>query len=179
MRKLRIVLLSGPFKVGKSTVTGELVKEYGFRKISSSDYLRTLTPSLSQLDDAQVRLLLQEKGDDLDTQTDYLWVVDPVAASAIKQMPENSDWLIDAVRKRRQVEHFRAQFGAAVAHFHLVAPDAILKARSGLSDEAYELAINHSNEINSRALKDIADRVFDTSLQSPQQIAELIVKGDG
>lgn len=178
MGQLRIVLLSGPFKVGKSTVTTQLVKNYGFRKISSSDYLRTLTPDLAQLEDAQIRLRLQEKGDELDTQTDCLWVVDPVAVTAIEQMPETSDWLIDAVRKRRQIEHFRARFGTAVAHFHLIAPDAILKARSGLTDQAYELAINHPNEINSRALKEIADRVFDTTLRSPQQIAEQIVKGD-
>lgn len=178
MGQLRIVLLSGPFKVGKSTVTAELVNAYGFCKISSSGYLRTLTPDLAQMDDAQVRLRLQEKGDALDAQTDCLWVVDPVATSAIAQMPKTSDWLIDAVRKRRQIEHFRARFGAAVAHFHLVAPDAILKKRSGLSDHAYELAINHANEISSRALKEMADRVFDTTLQSPQQIAEQIARGE-
>lgn len=58
MEELRIVLLSGPFKAGKSCVTAELVKAYGFQKISSSDYLRTLIPDLAQLDEAETRLRL-------------------------------------------------------------------------------------------------------------------------
>jgi hypothetical protein len=175
--KLRIVLLSGPFKVGKSTVTSELIQEHGFRKISSSDYLKTITPGLVELDAAQVRFRLQEKGDQLDVDTDYMWVVDPVAVSAIEQAPDIRGWLVDAVRKSRQIEHFRARFGSAVTHVHLHAPDTTLRERSGYSDEAYRLAISHPNEINSRALKEIADRVFDTSVQSAQNIAEEIVYG--
>lgn len=178
MEQTRIVLLSGPFKVGKTSVTNELAKEYGFRKISSSDHLRKMIPDLGLLDEAQARLRLQEKGDELDTQTDYLWVVDPVAVRAIAQTPDVSKWLVDAVRKSRQIEHFRAKFGTAVTHYHLISPDAVLKARSGLSDADYEVAIKHPNEINSRALKELADRVFDTTLQSPQQIARQIANGD-
>lgn len=176
MRKLRIVLLSGPFKVGKSTLTGELVNTFDFRKVSSSDYLRTLVPDIADLDDAQLRLRLQEKGDQLDAETDYMWVIDPVTLSAITRTPETVNWLVDAVRKKRQVEHFRERFGSAVTHVHLVAPEATLQARSGLTEEAYKRAISHSNEINSRSLEKIADEVFDASLQTSQQIAAKIAK---
>lgn len=178
MEKLRIILLSGPLKVGKSTLTAEMVKTFGFCKISSSDYLRTLVPNLAQLNEAQVRLQLQEKGDQLDADTDYMWVIDPVATSAIAQSPDTSDWLVDAVRKDRQVEHFRARFGSAVTHVHLLAPEAVLRARSGLTDRAYEQAISHPNEVSSRAVGEIADQIFDTSLQTPRQIAVKIAKED-
>lgn len=171
MRKLRIVLLSGPFKVGKSTVTGELIHQFGYLKISSSDYLRSLSPGAEQLDIAEARLLLQETGDELDRQTNFRWVVDPVATSAIAGTPDASNWLFDAVRKRRQVEHFRESFGRAVMHVHLTAPDDVLRSRSGLTEAAYNTAIAHPNEISARSLGDIADRVFDTTLLTAYEIA--------
>lgn len=179
MRKLRIVLFSGPFKVGKSTVTGELFQQFGYSKISSSDYLRSLTPGLEQLDIAQVRLRLQEKGDELDRQTDFCWVVDPVATSVIANAPKVSAWLFDSVRKRRQVEHFRERFGSAVIHIHLTAPDDVLRTRSGLSETAYTAAISHSNEVNARSLGNIADQVFDTTLHTAHEIAAQISKVGG
>lgn len=179
MGKLRIVLLSGPFKVGKSTVTGELVQRFGYLKISSSDYLRSLTPGVEQLDIAQARLRLQQTGDELDRQTDFRWVVDPVAASAVANAPANSAWLFDAVRKRRQVEHFRAKFGSAVMHVHLTAPDDVLRTRSGLTEMAYSTAIAHSNEVNSRSLIDMADRVFDTTFHTAHEIATQVAQAGG
>ncbi|WP_312348023.1 hypothetical protein [Stenotrophomonas acidaminiphila] len=179
MGKLRIVLLSGPFKVGKSTVTGELVQQFGYLKISSGDYLRSLNPDVEQLDIAQARLLLQEAGDALDRQTDFRWVVDPVATSAIANAPGAFTWLFDAVRKPRQVEHFREKFGSAVMHVHLTAPDDVLRSRSGLTETAFITAIAHSNEVNSRSLGDMADRVFDTTSLTAQQIATQIAQAGG
>ena len=176
MADLRIVLLSGPFKVGKSALTTELSKALGFRKISSSDYLRTLIPNLGSLDPAQIRSLLQEKGDELDRQTDYRWIVDPAATTVIEQFPQTRGWLIDAVRKHRQVEHFRDRFGSAVEHIHLIAPEAVLLARSGYSQQEYEAAIAHPNEVNSRNLGEIADRMFDTTEHTPQEIATLVAR---
>jgi adenylosuccinate synthase len=179
MGKLRIVLLSGPFKVGKSTITGELVQQFGFLKISSGDYLRSLNPDVEQLDIAQARLLLQEAGDALDRQTDFLWVVDPVATSTIANAPYASTWLFDAVRKPRQVEHFREKFGSAVLHVHLTAPDDVLRSRSGLNETAFITAIAHSNEVNSRSLGDMADRLFDTTSFTAHEIATQIAQAGG
>lgn len=174
MGNLRIVLLSGPFKVGKTTLTGELIESFGFRKISSSGYLRQLVPGIELMDEAASRRPLQEKGDQLDIETDYNWVVDPVAVNAIANFSENENWLFDAVRKPRQVEHFRARFSNAVTHVHLTAPEATLKARSQLTDAEYSRDISHPNEIAARSLDKIADLVVDTSLCTPQQIARLI-----
>jgi len=179
MGNLRIVVLSGPFKVGKSTVTGELTQKFGYLKISSSDYLRSLSPGVEKLDLAQARLRLQEAGDELDRKTDFRWVVDPVATSAVGNAPDAFNWLFDAVRKRRQVEHFREKFGSAVLHVHLTASDDALRSRSGLSDTAYGIAASHPNEVNARSLIDIADRVFDTTLQTAHEIAAQITQAGG
>lgn len=169
-----IVLLSGPFKVGKSTLTSVLVESFGFQRISSSGYLRSLIPDLDESNLAKTRLRLQEKGDQLDLETDYRWVVDPVTTSTIDQSPQVNGWLIDAVRKQRQVEHFRERFGSAVVHIHLIAPEEVTQARSGLSQDAYQSAIAHPNEVSARNLGEIADRVFDTTAQTPHQIATRI-----
>lgn len=179
MGKIRIVLLSGPFKVGKSTITRELVDKFGFFKISSGDYLRSLMPGLEHLDIAQTRLRLQETGDELDKQTDFRWVVDPVATSAVSDTPDASVWIFDAVRKRRQVEHFRERFGSAIVHVHLMAPDGVLLIRSGLTETTYQGAIAHPNEVNARALGDIADRVFDTTLHAAHDIAAEVAQIGG
>lgn len=176
MDKLFIILLSGPFKVGKSTLTTELEKSFSFRKVSSSGYLRALIPNIDQLNEAESRLQLQEKGDQLDIDSDYMWVIDPVTTSVIAQNPNNLNWLVDAVRKKRQVEHFRERFGSSLTHVHLTAPEAILRSRSSLTDEVYERAINHPNEVNARALGKFADQVFDTSKHTPQQIAARLAK---
>lgn len=176
MGKIRIVLLSGPFKVGKSTVTGELVQQFGYLKISSSDYLRSLNPGLEKLEISEARLRLQESGDELDRQTDFGWVVDPVATSAVASAPDASTWLFDAVRKRRQVEHFREKFGSAVMHVHLTAPDDVLRVRSGLTHTAYNAAIIHPNEVNSRSLFNVADLIFDTTLHTAYEIAAQIAQ---
>jgi len=177
MENLRIVLLSGAFKSGKSTVARELVHEFGYLRISSSDYLRSLSPDVEQLDIAQARSRLQETGDELDRTTDFRWVVDPVATSALASAPGVSAWLFDAVRKRQQVDHFRERFGSAVIHVHLTAPDDVLRSRSGLSEMAFNTAIAHSNEVSSRSLIDMADCVFDTTSRTAHQIAIQFARG--
>lgn len=174
MGAFRIVLLSGPFKVGKSTITTELVENHGFKKISSSAYLKQLTPEVRLLSEAESRPLLQRKGDELDVTTDYLWVVEPVTTTAIADSPNHTKWLFDAVRKKRQVEHFRCFFGAAVAHVHLTAPEATLFKRSQLSKHDYARDTRHPNEISSRSMIEIADLVLNTSELGPQQIANII-----
>ncbi|PPT57866.1 hypothetical protein XarbCFBP8138_03270 [Xanthomonas arboricola] len=135
-----------------------------------------MIPNIDQLNEAESRLQLQEKGDQLDIDSDYMWVIDPVTTSVIAQNPNTLNWLVDAVRKKRQVEHFRERFSSSLTHVHLTAPEAILRLRSGLTDEAYERAINHPNEVNARALERFADQVFDTSKHTPQQIAARLAK---
>lgn len=45
---------------------------------------------------------------------DFRWVVDEIATPSILMKPHQRRWLLDAVRKHRQVEHFRNCFSDAI-----------------------------------------------------------------
>ncbi|WP_233842831.1 AAA family ATPase [Dyella sp. 2HG41-7] len=171
----RLLLLSGAIGAGKTSVACALMNRYAFRKVGSSDYLKSLIPPDELKEGDELRLQLQELGDRLDEQTDYLWIVDPVAISTIQKQASVTRWLIDAVRKERQVEHFRQQFGASVRHVHFTAPDALLRARYTGRGISYDQAVDHPNEVNARQLGKIADVLIDTSVLDPHTIANRIV----
>lgn len=162
-----VLLLSGPVSVGKTTLRDSLMAAYGFGAIRSSGYLRELAAKQAG---GTGRLDLQELGDRLDEQTDYRWVVDAVAVPAMAVHPAIGRWLFDAVRKKRQVEHFRAAFGHAVFHLHLDAPETVLRERyeQRLLEQgqpvsgAYDSAVAHDNEQQSRAMIHLADATVQT-----------------
>jgi len=162
-----VLLLSGPVSVGKTTLRDSLMAAYGFGAIRSSAYLRELAAKQAG---GTRRLDLQELGDRLDDQTDYRWVVDAVAVPAMTAEPAIGRWLFDAVRKKRQVEHFRAAFGHTVFHLHLNAPEAVLReryeqrllAQGQPVSGAYDSAVAHDNELQSRALIHLADATVQT-----------------
>lgn len=172
----RLILLSGAICAGKTAVATALKELSGFHKIGSSDYLRAY--GREQLP-AESRLELQELGDLLDRETDFLWLVRDVAIPAIEAAPSVANWLLDAVRKPRQVEHFRTHFGPAIRHIHLTAPEDVLMARYATRPDAsqttYEQAIGHSNERTSRSLINAADDVFDTSRMEANEIAAVVM----
>lgn len=171
----RILLLSGAQAVGKSTVASALRDTYGFSPISSSGYLRQIS------DEKRVdanRLNLQEIGDALDEETDFEWIVAGVAGPLVMAHPHVHYWLVDSVRKHRQVHHFRAKFGEAVRHVHLRAPEDVLRSRYQLRAESYdtpyEARVLHPNEVSARSLYATADASFDTTVSPAPQIAESI-----
>jgi len=177
-----VLLLSGPVSVGKTTLRDLLLAHHQFRAIRSSEYLRGLADSQ---DAGTGRLDLQELGDGLDLNTDYRWVLDDVAAPAMAASPHVRRWLFDAVRKQRQVEHFRAAYGASVFHLHLNAPEGVLRARyerrlaekSEPVEGAYDRAIAHDNERQSRALIHVADAVVETHPRDGAQVlADAVAK---
>ena len=169
----RLLLLSGAIGAGKTSVAKALIGAHGYKKIGSSDYLKSLIPvnELKQGDD--LRFQLQELGDQLDNQTDYLWIVNPVATQTIAAAPDVTLWLVDAVRKKKQVEHFRREFGARVLHVHIQAPENVLRSRYGQNGN-YDQAVTHPNELSARSLSEIADRVIDSSTAVPEVLATTV-----
>lgn len=176
---VRIVLLSGPLAVGKTAVAEALRDRGGLKKISSSGYLRRLAAERSLPD---TRENLQQLGDLLDQQTDYVWLVDDVAVREIADDASQFDWFVDAVRKEQQVRAFRSRF-SDVLHVHLTAPEDVLRsrflsrARDGdevHNDGAYERCVDHPNEQSARALDRVADLVIDLSVNGPGEAAEII-----
>ncbi|AVR08429.1 hypothetical protein GNZ25_27275 [Burkholderia thailandensis] len=173
----RLLLLSGAMRAGKSSVAHALKENYSFSGISSGGYLRTCGKPDAVLN---LRSWLQETGDQLDIETDFAWVVDSVAVPAIAASPSVENWLFDAVRKPRQIEHFRARFGQIVRHVHLSASEDILRERYAVGAApsgaaAYVTAITHANEIAARSLGTIADEIFDTTTVTANDIAAQII----
>ena len=174
-----LVLLSGPIAVGKTSVRQELLATYGFDYVRSSMYLKELANAQGQGDK---RASLQDLGDRLDRETDYRWVLDNVARPGFAASPKQKSWIVDAVRKRRQVEHFREAFGALVLHVHLTAPEDVLQQRyaarltNARDATPYAAAIQHENEVASRGLVEIAELALDASRLTPQEMAQLIAK---
>ncbi len=175
------MLLSGPIAVGKSAIATELINVYNFATIKSGGFLADLA---KQQDMPVNRETLQQLGDTLDTQTDYRWLIDEVATPAIKAKPSADEWLLDSVRKERQVQHFRAHFKAAVAHVHLTAPESVLRERYAkrlellghyLGSTPYDVVTQHPNETSARSLSSIADFTVDVAEMLPSQAAALVV----
>lgn len=175
-----VLLVSGPIAVGKTSFANELIETSSFKKIRSGDFLSQLATARGSRSD---RTGLQELGDSLDVETDYRWVVESVAGPLIAADVPQRLWLFDAVRKQRQVEHFRARFEVDVFHVHLIAPEEVLRARyeerrrrgdDYLGSATYDEVVRHPNEIEARSLGDIADLRLDTHANSPAALGDAV-----
>lgn len=177
-----LLLFSGPTAVGKSEVAKVLIGKHQFKSLGSGSYLKGRAHAKGL--DAS-RTGLQHLGDSFDVDTDYRWIVDDVAVPGIKANPAQAFWLLDSVRKKRQVEHFRNAFGDAALHVHFVAPEEVLQKRyderiaaGGEYDgnTPYAVAKNNPNEVSSRSLEEIAEVVLDLTKSSPEEAAAEILK---
>jgi len=173
----RLLLFSGPMACGKTSISEVLQARYGFFPVSSGAYLRAeLTARYQMLD----RHNLQELGDALDKETDFSWLIESVAIPAITARPDVENWLVDAVRKPRQVELFRNRFTDAVKHVHVVVSEAVLKQRYASRNPhhlpQYETDVSHPNEQCARSLASLADQILDTEGLTPSDIADQIIQ---
>ncbi len=176
------MLLSGPIAVGKSAVANALINRHRFASIRSGQYLRALATMHGK---GHSRTDLQELGDELDNKTDYAWLVNDVAVAALHAMPGQDRWLLDCVRKTRQIAHFRERYGAAVLHIHLTAPEELLRARyeeriaaggEYAGNTPYPVAATHPNELSARGLIELADLTIDLHRTAPDQAAITIAE---
>lgn len=173
----RLLLLSGPMASGKTSVSAALQEHYGFVPISSGAFLRGQLVARNEPID---RHHLQELGDALDRATNFSWLIDSVARPAIDAQLHADNWLLDAVRKPRQVELFRQHFADTVRHVHIVAPESVLQQRyaeRGVDYLAqYQKSVLHPNEQSARSLAGLADQVLDIEAFTPLEIADQILK---
>lgn len=172
----RLLLISGPMASGKTSVSAVLQEFHGFVPVSSGYFLRAQLAARNEPTD---RHTLQELGDSLDRTTDFSWLIESVAIPALEARPDVDNWLLDAVRKPKQVELFRLRFGNAVRHVHIVAPDSVLSQRyaaRGISHlEDYQANVLHPNEQSARSLAGFADKIMDTEEHTPLEIADQIM----
>ncbi|MCQ9390180.1 AAA family ATPase [Pseudomonas viridiflava] len=173
----RLLLLSGPMASGKTSVSIALQEYFEFLPISSGAFLRGQLAARNEPPD---RHNLQELGDSLDRATNFSWLIESVAKPAIDGRPDADNWLLDAVRKSRQVELFKLHFAGVLMHVHIDAPESILQQRyaeRGPSHLAeYQASVGHPNEQNARSLGRMADKVFDTGAHTAAEIASQIME---
>jgi adenylosuccinate synthase len=161
-----VVLLTGRIASGKTTLSDELVKRFGFRSFKTKDWINRLSENVEQ-----GRLALQSYGELLDRRTKGAWV----CGELIKDLNGLGDYdglvVVDAVRVVEQIDAIRNAFGPRVIHIHLSAPEKVLEKRfkqrrgKGGFKEAgsYEEVRNNKTEADVEKLTSIADVVIDTS----------------
>ena len=173
----RLLLLSGPMASGKTSVSAALQEHSGFFPISSGAFLREQLIARNEPID---RHHLQELGDALDRITDFSWLIESVARPALDVRPHVENWLLDAVRKPRQVELFRCHFAESIRHVHIVATEPVLQKRyaeRGPNHLAeYFASVSLPNEQSARSLASLADKILDTEELTPIEIADQILK---
>ncbi|MBI5127871.1 MAG: hypothetical protein HZA66_00370 [Rhodopseudomonas palustris] len=159
-----------------------LVKEHGFRRLGSGQYLSELAIEQGK---GTSRAELQELGDTLDAATDYRWVIDEIVRGQTAAEPKHDSWLFDSVRKTRQLFHFKQIYQRLAYHAHLTAPDEVLQRRyeerlvqggEYVGTTPYSIARYHPNELESRRLIEAADIVVDVSSASPLEVVTDILK---
>lgn len=179
MGQSHLILLSGAVTAGKTRIAGLLEREHGFSRVSTSGHLKAMA---ARLGIAVNRVAMQDLGDREDVESDFTWPV-TVAKAQMAASP-GPLWLLDAVRKRRQVQHFRAQIPGNVLHVHAWAPEAVLRARYEArraageeygEDGTYDDFVGRPNEVESRSLIELADMTLDTSIRSTEDAVRLIL----
>jgi adenylosuccinate synthase len=120
-----IVLISGRLCTGKTGLAVALEAEFNYSQIKSSDLVVAEAAKRGLPND---RKSLQKLGDDLDRETNGKWLYDLVLAEAAK-LGGDGKVVVDNVRTRAQLEHFRNYHDCKVAHVHLYAPMEELRRR--------------------------------------------------
>jgi len=122
--KQKIILISGRICTWKSKLANKLDVKRGQYRISTSSILKEIA---NKDGDPTDRKSLQKLGDRFDIDTDYKWVFDAVSNEASK----NSDvkcFVVDHIRHKEQLLHFRKQNNFEIVHVHLFADPAFLES---------------------------------------------------
>ncbi len=168
----QIVALSGPVTAGKSTLAESLVARFGYQRVRTRELLRKIIDAPDHI----ARRQLQAAGAQLDRRTGGRWVADQLERD-IRQEPEESLIVVDAVRIQEQVEALYRAYGAKVVHLHLTAPPDELERR--YSERSQETAGELASYAQVRAdpteaavgdLELTADVVIDTARSTPSDV---------
>lgn len=137
----KVVLISGRICTWKTDLSKKLEQRRGFERLSTSEYLSGLARERGLKDD---RTSLQRLGDEVDHETDFAWVY-KLVEEELRSRSSSKPIVVDHLRHRQQVEHFRSQNTHDVLHIHLYAEEKFLRsefdkrqqAKAGLDNEYY------------------------------------------
>ena len=124
----QVVLLSGPIASGKTTLARLLADRFGFRVVSTREFLLRHV--------GEDRRSLQAAGVSMDDTTGGSWVRDGLVRLR-KQYSSEVSFVVDSVRTLDQIRWVRDAFGGSVTHVHLVADVDVLSDRYNTRFEGY------------------------------------------
>ena len=166
---MRLIVLSGPIGVGKTTFGDSLVELFGAKRLSTRQWLLANTGCEND------RGSLQQAGASQDIATGGAWVVKVVDKAMVGGVGDLL--LLDAARIAGQVQALRARYGDDVFHIHLYADSAELERRyatrkSELKEyTTYAEAHCHGTEARVGTLGASADVVLNTEHSGPETLA--------
>jgi adenylosuccinate synthase len=164
---MQIVLLSGRVSSGKSTLSEQLLTQFGFEVLKTKELIKRLAQKKLGTELERDRKAMQRFGERLDNETEGKWVRD--ALMNLVRGP-NQRVIVDSVRISKQIRAIRKSYGFAVVHIHLTAPEDVLAKRyserkgTGFRElKSYSEVKRDPTEAKVKDLKDVADVVIDTA----------------
>jgi adenylosuccinate synthase len=160
----KIVLLSGPISVGKTTLADELCAHLNMDIFKTREVLERE----GIVNRFKNRKSLQQAGEHLDKMTRGAWVRDELV-KWLNSHPDIRSVVVDSVRILDQINVIRRAFGPKVIHVHLTAPIKDLERRFSKRIKVgreikttYAKAHEDPTEKQVESLKSFADIVIDT-----------------
>lgn len=164
-----MILVAGPMRSGKSTLATRIIERFGGVRLGFGDAVRRRARALGLPDE---RSSLQQVGEE--------WVAgDPGGLCDAVLAPAAGETLvvIDGVRHEHVYGLLRAR--APGRHVLLVFVNADVSVRrnrlalDGISDQAIDLALNHSTEKELPLLREAADIVVDGTMDTAKVLVAL------
>ncbi|WP_041592764.1 adenylosuccinate synthetase [Terriglobus roseus] len=168
----RLVVLSGPIGVGKSTLTKSLATRFGARIVKTRELLDL--EAQHSFKTIHSREEYQAFGEALDLRDGGQWV-----ANAVHELfrREPADFIcVDSVRIQAQIDFLRKQYGLAVFHLHMTADIEDLEMRFLERSVTFEEAASYAESQlceTERAVHHLAaraDAVVNTSRCNPGDV---------
>jgi adenylosuccinate synthase len=146
----QVVLISGHLGAGKSGLARWLETEFEYHRFSSSDFLKQEAARRGLSTD---RRSLQVLGDLLDGETGDRWLYQAVRQQAEALSPA-ARIVVDSVRTRKQLDHFRKDHYLPCLHVHLFGKTLALQKRF---DQRPNHDADHEEYVNADLIKSEQD----------------------
>lgn len=171
-----VLVFSGPVGSGKSTVAEAVLAAANAIRISTRQAIIRRTGVESR------REPLQDAGDELDRTTDFGWVTEEVAKVA-DEGTHAEVIIVDAVRRREQIDRLRDRFGDRVRHVHVIASPEELERRHSFRQhdvaepQTYAEVRASATEQQVKSLAEVADVILDVTRLDPASVAAAALAG--
>jgi adenylosuccinate synthase len=148
-----ILLLSGEIASGKTTLADKLKEAFNFHVFKTRNAIKDL--GRKELKGAEPeRTFLQQFGTSLDKKDEGKWVLNYFQNQLNFSFDATPLNVIDAIRIKEQIEHFRKAYSFSVVHIHLTASAKVLQKRFMERPEVNHLSREQAREKYHEAKRD-------------------------